>query len=212
MRSTHLSSTAFRFLAATRWLALAGVVLLSACAVPERAPAPAQYDFGLPAAAEVAAPTTEPRPALAVRVQAGAALESPAMLYRLAYADAQQLRAYSRARWTMAPAELVQQRLREGLGRQYAVLRPGEVAPRVLQLDLEEFSQVFEATDRSHGLLQLRVTVWQVSPTGERMLGQRTLQVRQPAATADAGGGVVALRSATDTALDELQRWLAQLR
>lgn len=211
MRSTDLSFTAFRIPAATRWLVLAGVVLLSACAVPERAPAPAQYDFGLPAA-EVAAPTTEPRPALAVRVQAGAALESPAMLYRLAYADAQQLRAYSRARWTMAPAELVQQRLREGLGRQYAVLRPGEVAPRVLQLDLEEFSQVFEAADRSHGLLQLRVTVWQVSPAGERMLGQRTLQVRQPAATADAGGGVVALRSATDTALDELQRWLAQLR
>lgn len=207
-----MSSTVSRFQITSRWLVAASVALLSACAVPERAPAPAQYDFGLPAAAEVAPSAAEPRPALAVRVQSSAALESPAMLYRLAYADAQQLRAYARARWSMAPAELVQQRLREGLGRQYAVLRLGEAAPRVLQLDLEEFSQVFEAADRSHGLVQLRVTVWQVTPSGERMLGQRTLQVHQPAATPDAGGGVVALRSATDKALEELQRWLAQLR
>lgn len=209
MRSTDLSSN--RIPSATRWLVLLGVALLAACAVPERAPAPTQYDFGLPAV-DAASPAAEPRPALALRVQASPALESPAMLYRLAYADAQQLRAYSRARWSMPPAELVQQRLREGLGRQYAMLRPGDVATRVLQLDVEEFSQVFEAADRSHGLLQLRVTAWQVTPSGERMLGQRTLQVRQPAATADAGGGVVALRGATDAALDELQRWLAQLR
>ncbi len=91
------------------WLPLAG--LLTACALPERVPAPLRYDFGPPMVATAA---TQPgtRALLALRVQASPALDSPSMLYRLAYADAQQLRAYSQARWALLPAELVQQRLR----------------------------------------------------------------------------------------------------
>ena len=40
---------------------------------------------------------------------------SNAVLYRLAYADGQQLRPYSQARWSQPPAQLLQQRLREQL-------------------------------------------------------------------------------------------------
>lgn len=183
-------------------------LLLSACAaLPERAAAPQRYDFGPPAApAAVAAQ----RPPLGLRVQASPALEGTAMLYRLAYADAQQLRAYTQSRWAMAPAELLAQRLRSGLGRDYT-LPPegeGEGASRVLHVTLEEFSQVYTAPDQSHGLLRLRVSLLQ----GERLLAQRELQLQQPAARADAAAGVRALGASTDAAVAELVRWLAEFR
>ncbi len=145
-------------------------------------------------------------------MQATPAFDGNAMLYRLAYADGQQLRAYTQARWAMPPAELVQQRLREGLSGQFTVLRPGEDAPRVLQLELEEFSQVFDATDKSSGQLRLRATVRQRLPSGERMMAQRTVMVKRPAPSADAAGGVRALSAATDAAVDELAQWLRQWR
>lgn len=188
------------------------VLGLVACAVPtQRAAAPLLYDFGVRPAV-TAAPTAGSLPALALTVQATPALDGPAMLYRLAYADGQQLRSYSQARWAMPPAELVLQRLREGLSGQFTVLRPGEDAPRVLQLELEEFSQVFDATDKSSGQLRLRATVRQRLPSGERMMAQRTVVVKRPAPSADAAGGVRALSSATDAAVDELAQWLRQWR
>ena len=55
---------------------------------------------------------------------AGGALENMAVLYRLGYTDAQELRPYSKARWSMPPAQLLRQRLRERLGHR----RAGSVA------------------------------------------------------------------------------------
>ena len=192
-------------------LVLLGV--LSGCALPQRGPSPLLYDFGArSSAATPAAATAAVLPALAVTVQATPAFDGNAMLYRLAYADGQQLRAYTQARWAMSPAELVQQRLREGLSGQFTLLRPGEDAPRVLQLELEEFSQVFDATDKSSGQLRLRATVRQRLSSGERMMAQRTVVVKRPAPSADAAGGVRALSAATDAAVDELAQWLRQWR
>lgn len=200
----------------TRPLAVLTLVLagaLSGCALPQRGPSPLLYDFGVRTpSAMPAAPAAAALPALAVTVQATPAFDGNAMLYRLAYADGQQLRAYTQARWAMPPAELVQQRLREGLSGQFTVLRPGEDAPRVLQLELEEFSQVFDATDKSSGQLRLRATVRQRLPSGERMMAQRTVVVKRPAPSADAAGGVRALSTATDAAVDELAQWLRQWR
>ena len=183
------------------------LLLLSACAaLPERGSAPQRYDFGPPAAA--VAVVAANRPALGLRVQASPALEGTAMLYRLAYADAQQLRAYTQARWAMAPAELLAQRLRSGLGRDYILPPDGEGAGRVLHVVLEEFSQVYTAPEQSHGLLRLRVSLLQ----GERLLAQREL-LFQPAATrSDAAAGVRALAAASDEAVAELVRWLQSQR
>lgn len=193
---------------------LTSVALLAGCALPQRGPSPLLYDFGVrpSSGTAAAAATAAVLPALATSVQATPALDGNAMLYRLAYANEQQLRAYTQARWAMSPAELVQQRLREGLGGQFTVLRPGEDAQRVLQLELEEFSQVFEAADKSSGLLRLRATVRQRLPSGERMMAQRTVVVKRPAPSADAAGGVRALSAATDAAVDELAQWLRQWR
>ncbi|MDP3701644.1 MAG: ABC-type transport auxiliary lipoprotein family protein [Hylemonella sp.] len=193
-----------------RWSLLLMATLLTACALPERAPAPVRYDFGPPAVAPMAQPPA-PRLVLALRVQASPALDGPAMLYRLGYADAQQLRAYSQSRWTMTPAELVQQRLREGLGQEF-MLTPGDVAPRLLLVELEEFSQIFSSPEQSAGLLRLRATLLQRTPGGEQLLAQREVQVQQAASSADAAGGVRALGAATDAAVTELVQWLQRQR
>lgn len=191
---------------------LTSAALLAGCALPQRGPSPLLYDFGVRPSSGAAAATAAALPALAITAQATPALDGNAMLYRLAYANEQQLRAYTQARWAMSPAELVQQRLREGLSGQFTVLRPGEDAQRVLQLELEEFSQVFDAADKSSGLLRLRATVRQRLPSGERMMAQRTVVVKRPAPSADAAGGVRALSAATDAAVDELAQWLRQWR
>lgn len=191
---------------------LAVTALLSGCALPERGPSPLLYDFGTRPLSSAPAPAAAALPALAITAQATPALDGNAMLYRLAYADGQQLRTYTLARWAMSPAELVQQRLREGLSGQFTVLRPGEGAQRVLQLELDEFSQVFDAPDKSRGLLRLRATVRQRLPSGESMMAQRTVVVQRPAPSADAAGGVRALSAATDAAVDELAQWLRQWR
>src|SRR6218665_1742416 len=53
---------------------------------------------------------------------------SSAVLYRLAYADARHLHPYSHARWSQPPAQLLQQQLREQIGRRRAVLKADDGA------------------------------------------------------------------------------------
>jgi cholesterol transport system auxiliary component len=190
-------------------LALAG--LLSGCALPERGPAPVLYDFGDRPLVEAAYTAASALPSLATSVQASAALDGTAMLYRLAYSDERQLRAYAQARWAMPPAELLQQRLREVLSQQRVVLMPGEGAQLLLRIELDEFSQVFEFPGQSSGLLRLRATVLRSTSGGDKLLAQRSLRVQRPASSAGAAGGVRALSAATDAAVAELVQWLQPL-
>jgi cholesterol transport system auxiliary component len=185
------------------------------------APRPVVYDFGPGAVISVAAspsPVSTALPALMLaEVEAPASLDSTAVLYRLGYSDVQQLRPYAQARWSMAPAQLVRQRLRETLGQQRVVVQPGEgvasSAPSLtLRIALEEFSQLFETADKSAGLLRLRATLSQGGGGLERVVAQRSFVVQRDSVTADAAGGVRALTGATDTAIAELDQWLRQSR
>lgn len=203
-------------------LSILGAVLLAGCSsVVDKPVRPTLYDFGASAPAVAPSDRTPLPPLVLADVEGTGALEGSAVLYRLAYADANQLRAYSLARWSAPAPQLVRQRLRDQLGRERPVLSVGESAalvregsmqPQVLRLDLEEFAHVFESADRSHGALRLRATLMANTPGGERLLGQRSFVVRQPAATADAPGGVRALAAATDAAAVEIGRWLQQVR
>ena len=137
-------------------LASASLALaLSACALSQP-PAPrAIYDFG-PATA-IPASAVEPRTAaLALPdVTASVALDTTALQFRLAYANAQELRPYALARWSMPPAQLVQQRVRATLAALGPVLAPGEGSPTyTLKLELEEFSQQFDTAKASRGVVQ----------------------------------------------------------
>lgn len=208
-------------------LAGAGLALLGGCAaLPDKPVRSLMYDFG-PGALPVQSATPVvagaavmlPPLALADVTVAGGALDSTAMFYRLGYSNAQQLRPYTQARWSMPPALLLDQRLRQRLGQQRVIFKAREAAALrrsqeasvpLLRLELEEFSQLFSTPGASAGLIRLRATLLAISPAGEQLIAQRAVTVQRPAPSADAAGGVQALSAAADAAIDELAQWLAQ--
>lgn len=207
-------------------LALLLVLALAGCSsLPSPPTRPVLYDFGpgvLAAPAPGDASAALPPLSLADVEAPGLPEGSNAVLYRLLYADSQQLRPYAHARWSQPPAQLVQQRLREQLGQRRPILRADDGSaqvrgpgagrlPPVLRVDLEEFSQVFTSATESAGVVRLRATVVDLTPAGEVLRGQRVLVVRTPARTADAPGGVAALAESTTQAAQELVAWMAQL-
>lgn len=204
---------------------VAASILLGGCsALPERPLRPAQYDFGPGLVqADVVASPAKPLPVLALAdlEPVGVFESSSAVLYRLAYAGDQQLRPYAQARWTLPPAQLIRQRLRDHLSTRYTVMSAGESAAlkradkqpvRVLRLELEEFTQVFDSPSQSQALVRLRATLVDNSPSGETLLAQQVFTAREPAGSADAVGGVLALTRATDQVARTLGLWLEQAR
>ena len=189
-------------------------VALAGCAVPlpDKPVRPQPYDLGpaLPLAAD-AAPAG---PALAVsRVESSAAIDGTAVVYRLIYSEGgQQPRPYAQARWTMSPPQLVTQRLREAFSATRPVVEAGGgLATLELRTELDEFAQIFSAPGASEGVVRLRATVVSHAAQGGRLLGQRTFSVRRAAPTADAAGGVAALRAATDEAVRQMVAWVNAL-
>lgn len=203
-------------------LALSCLLLGACAALPDKPLRAAVYDFGPGARADPAAVPGAAAQASAIElgeIDAASALDGTALLYRLAYANAQLLQPYAQARWSMPPALLLRQRLRETLGQQQPVLRQGDgfyagtAAARLLQLELVEFSQVFDAPQASVGLVRIHATV--VVPSaggGGRLLAQRSFVAQQPAPSPDAAGGVRALTAASDQVLSEMAQWLSTLR
>lgn len=176
--------------------------MLTGCAGTPAALSDIRYDFGpapLPA-------TSGPMPAVKVLdVSAPETLASDKLIYRLSYADAQQTAAYANSHWTMAPSELLTQRLRNALSMRGTVLTGSDgVAAPVLKVDLNEFEQIFDSQTQSHGAVTARATLTQ----GGKVIGQRTFISRAPASTTDAAGGAQALATASDDLVSQISAWL----
>jgi cholesterol transport system auxiliary component len=197
---------------------------LTGCALPTAPAHPAVYDFG--SGSTQSTPTTATRPLVKAplivgEIEASPALDSNAMLYRLSYANPQQLRPYTQARWSMPPAQLLRQRLRARLGEHHALLNAGDsllsstktapTPPLNLRLELEEFSQLFDTPELSTGLLRLRATLTQISPTGQQLIAQRSFTLQRPAPSPDAAGGVQALTEASEAVALEVGAWVAEV-
>ena len=208
------------------FFALTMIFMLGGCALPDKPSRTTLYDFGsgaqVPASDIRRASLSSLRPlAIDDIATSGGALDNMAVHYRLDYLGAQQLRAYAQARWSMPPAQLVRQRLREQLGQRRAVFNardglalnrgPDAVMPLLLKLELLEFSQIFSTPTASMGLIRIRATLSEITPAGERLLAQRSVLVRRPAPSADASGGVLALTAATDAAIEDIELWLQQV-
>ena len=93
---------------------------MAGCSTLQPPPRPAVYDFGpgavaVTASAAATSAAVRLSPVLLTDVETTPALDTTAVLFRLNYADAQQLRPYAQARWSMPPAQLLRQRLRESL-------------------------------------------------------------------------------------------------
>jgi len=196
---------------------LALLAWMAGCATPDKPVRAARYDFGPGVTVAQLAGQALLAPLVLAEIEASGALDGTALHYRLGYADAHELRPYALARWSAPPPQLIRQRLRERLARERPVLdlsesaamaRSGGAAPRVLHIQLEEFSQYFESQAQSSGLLRLRATLMENTPAGEKLVAQRSVVVHRPAPTADAPGGVRALAAATDAAAEEISQWL----
>jgi len=184
--------------------------LLGACQLPGAPPPEATFDFGLPYAAPVQDGSIRGT-ILVPEVASPEWLDSPAIVYRLAYDDAARTRIYSRSRWAAPPPSLVTQRLRAAvaLASGGLLVQPQDAvrADWVLRVDLEEFSQVFEVPDKSRAYVRMRATLIRATERG--VVAQRTFGTERTAASADAVGGAKALASGADELVDAIVAWVA---
>lgn len=200
----------------TLYLALAKICLMTIIAASISAcsgGAPLQhqqYDFGplMTTSAAATVPSDALRLSLA-DINVPAALDSNAMLYRLQYDNAQQLKPYAQARWSMPPAQLLAQRLKLQIGQRGGLLvssTDGVANLPVLHLELNEFSQVFTAADKSYALINVTAIVLH----RHQLVAQRQFAFHVNATSADAAGGAKAMQEAVDQMIAELQHWLIQ--
>jgi len=192
---------------------LAAVIVLlasSGCSLMASKEAPrAEFDFG------PVAPTQVPYPARSAQVDivvyqitAPAWMDQSSMYYRLAYRNAANPMPYAQSQWVMSPAALLTERLRSSLNASSSgeIHRVSSEDPPVyaLRSELFEFEQVFDAPDRSRGVLWLRATL-----EGRGEWAQRTFAIEKPAPTADAAGGVTALSQCADELAASINEWVA---
>lgn len=175
--------------------------VLSACVGPSKSvSSTVVYDFGLPAARLLPEGVG---PKLMLELKSPGWFDSLNIDYRLAYEDSLKQREYATSRWAANPSVLLGQSLRQQLGITNAL-----AADCVLKVDLQEFSQVFETPQLSHGLLLASVSL--VSAR-RQLIAERQLSIRRAAASADANGGVRALVAASGELGRQLSDWLLVL-
>ena len=196
---------------------------LTACSVlPTPPQAMVRYDLGAAPAFQTSAQGGALAPLALTDMQAPLQVEGNlAVRYRLAYADKQVLHAYTEARWSLPPSQMVQQRLREHLGQggrivlsaEAGVIPPsvqGRQAP-VLRLALEEFSHVFTSAEQGVGWVRVRATLINPAPQGDVLLAQRLFEGQVPATAANAAAGVQALAQGVNDIGVQMNQWVQAL-
>lgn len=182
--------------------------VLAGCGIAPKTERASQFDLGVAAASPQDLPALPP--VSIAEISTPNWLDRPLMYYRLNYDDPLQLRPYANSRWTMSPSQLVLQRIKQRITQAGGValaLADGADSVPVVRIEADDFSQVFEAPDRSAGQIVLRASVYR----GRALLGQKTITRSVPSRTADATGGARALAEATDAASRDLIIWLATL-
>ena len=171
--------------AAGFFLALA----LAACSVAPTAPR--ALDLGIAAAGA-------PLPGINLgSVRAMAPFDGVDMYYRLAWRNSAELAAFSGSVWAAPPAELVRKQLlrasREGVGK------------CTLEVEIQEFTQVFASKEASEARVELRA--WLAARSGR--FASRGWSVVEADAGADAVSGAAAFARATNRAIGELGGWIS---
>ena len=185
------------------------LLMLGACAIerPDSA-VPVEYDFG-PPPSHARGENAIPAIVMIATVRAPGWIDSDGIIYRLLYEGAARPQAYAMSRWAAEPPSLLGDRLRSRLAAaSRGVVSPvfGARSDYTLRVELEDFSQQFEAPGQSRALLRARVTLLGSDP--RILLAQRVFEVQQ-LAEPHAQGAVKALTVATDRFLDELLPWVA---
>lgn len=164
-----------------------------------------QLDFGAPAMDVTPGPTRTLNIVLA-HIEVPANLDGNAMLYRLAYDNAQALQAYANSNWSVPPAQLLAQQLkRMGEGRGINIVNQQDGVKNLPQLRLEliEFSQVFSSAEQSQATVIFRASL----VNKNNLIAQRLFSGKAPAG-ANAQSGARAMYIATQDALQQLIVWI----
>lgn len=135
-------------------------------------------------------------------VRAPSWLSGAAMQYRMDYQQPTSRQVYSESRWVAEPAEMLRLSLDRALNPDGTV--QGECQ---LLVELDEFVQVFEAPQTSYAQLTARASL--LAPRTDAAFARRSFVVREPSPTADAEGGVLAHRRATERLAEGLSSWLS---
>jgi len=139
-------------------------------------------------------------------------LDSKAIQYRLAYLDPTQSYNYANNRWAAAPATLLTHRIRNRIAAvtndKIVSTSDGTRADFTLRLELEEFSQIFDAVDKSHVVIRLRASL--IHRSSRSIRAQRNFSMEQATPTANAAGAVQALTESSDKLIENLIDWLAE--
>jgi cholesterol transport system auxiliary component len=147
---------------------------------------PRTYDLGL----EI--PGTR-IPAVRVgAVRAIAPFDSAEMQYRLVYRNAVEIAAFANSRWAATPADMFRKQLLRVAG-------DGE-GKCTVDVDIQEFSQVFAAKEASEARIDLRASI--------RGGASRSVNIVETNAGADAASGASAVARAANRAIGELGAWI----
>lgn|GEM_PF-248310 len=214
MYSTRTHNTGnMIFVSIMRLVTTLGIVsVLTACALGDRATAPTQLDLGAGAFAGAGSAATaalpEMPPIVVPPANSASLLTETTVVWRVG--DQGQPQAFATYRWVAPPARLVTQRIVDRLSLQGAVLGQnfGGDVPQ-LRLNLQRFEQTFSTDGVSS---QAQLTLQAVLMRGSEVISQRLINIRVPAATQDAPGGALALRTATDQAAEQVAQWITSVR
>ncbi len=180
---------------------------VSGCSLgPEKRDPPAVFDLGPPRHAP-AAPRVSNATWLIPAVSASPWLDSHNIVYRLNYRDAGRAEAYAQNRWAMSPALLLTERIRGRFAevtRGVVTTQDGAKADVSLRVELDDFSQSFDAANSSKVTVRLRASL--IGLDTRALLAQRTFSVERPAAP-NAPGAAQALAAASDAIVEELVAW-----
>jgi cholesterol transport system auxiliary component len=111
----------------------------------------------------------------------------------------------------MPPAQLIAQRLKSRIAQAGGVAlsaADGAIGVPVLHIDVDDFTQTFDAPGHSMGMVALRASTF----NGQVLIAQKTFSRQAPAPTPDAEGGARALAQASDEAIADVMQWLATLQ
>lgn len=182
---------------------LVSALILAGCVGSAPRPADiAAYDFGS-LSAQWKAPNI---PIATVEVRAASWLDSTAQLYRLSYVDDLRRSHFAASRWSAPPAELLERFL-----QRHIVYGQPDFAGRGCRvlLTLDELEQRFDAEESSSLVLEAHARLLPLH--GDALLSKRAFQIRKPAPTPDARGGVAAAREAAQALAEELNQWLLEV-
>lgn len=198
----------------TLLLLTCGMLWLSGCIAPQQK-VPTVYDFGA-TVSSLKQPATKPqRTKHAISIQIANVvlplwLENPAIHYRLAYSNPAKLYTYANSRWVASPAILLTQQIRCLVSNEtsYFVVKNSVHARTnyILQVELEEFVQVFDRIDNSHVVVSLRASL--IDRRSRMVLSQKRFSSQLAAQTADAAGAVSAFSTVSQQLIHQVVNWI----